>query len=320
MKILSITILCMVLCLVCNSQATVRSGTIEEDNVSRYDGPIIDMHIHAFADGNPLFGLTHPPTMRGDTFEGVKSAAEQKEATFRKFRKHNIVKAMVGNGQLWYAEDPETILVGGSNPPATELKKQYDDGLLHVIGEMAPFYRGVLADDPALEPYFELAQELDIPVGFHIFPGGPNYGVHRLPQMLGGMRVYNANPLQLESVLIKFPDLKLYIMHGGWPYVHDIKALMYAHPNLYVDIAVVKWILPREKLYSYLQTLLSAGFGDRIMFGSDQMVWPQTIDIGIETLNSADFLSLEQKEDIFYDNAARFLGLSDEEIAKHKRK
>jgi hypothetical protein len=27
---------------------------------------------------------------------------------------------------------------------------------------------------------------------------------------------------------------------------------------------------------------------------------------------------LEQKEDIFYDNAARFLGLSEDEIQKHK--
>ena len=64
--------------------------------------------------------------------------------------------------------------------------------------------------------------------------------------------------------------------------------------------------------------LITAGFGDRIMFGSDQMVWPQTIGIGIETVNSADFLTLEQKEDIFYDNAAKFLGRSEEEIAKHK--
>ena len=141
-----------------------------------------------------------------------------------------------------------------------------------------------------------------------------------MPKMLGGMRTYNANPLQLEDVLVKFPDLRVYIMHGGWPYVDDIKALMYAHPNVYLDIAVVNWILPREELYSYMQNLINAGFGDRMMFGSDQMVWPQTIDIGIETVNSGDFLTLEQKEDIFYDNAAKFLGLSAEEIAKHKRK
>ena len=54
------------------------------------------------------------------------------------------------------------------------------------------------------------------------------------------------------------------------------------------------------------------------MFGSDQMVWPQTISVAIDSVNSAD-LSLQQKAAIFYDNAARFLELSDEDIAAHKQ-
>jgi len=109
-------------------------------------------------------------------------------------------------------------------------------------------------------------------------------------------------------------------MHGGWPYTEDVKALMYMHPNVYVDIAALDWILPQEEFENYLKALINAGFGNRIIFGTDQMVWPETIDDAIESVNSAHFLTLEQKEDIFYDNAAEFLGLSDEEIKKHKRK
>jgi predicted TIM-barrel fold metal-dependent hydrolase len=37
----------------------------------------------------------------------------------------------------------------------------------------------------------------------------------------------------------------------------------------------------------------------------------------VEAIESASFLTAEQKADIFYNNAARFLRLSDEEIAKH---
>ena len=48
------------------------------------------------------------------------------------------------------------------------------------------------------------------------------------------------------------------------------------------------------------------------------MVWPDTIDDAVESVNSAHFLTIKQKEDIFYNNAAKFLGLSAEEIAKHK--
>jgi predicted TIM-barrel fold metal-dependent hydrolase len=54
------------------------------------------------------------------------------------------------------------------------------------------------------------------------------------------------------------------------------------------------------------------------MFASDQMHWPQIIDVAVESENSADFLTLQQKEDIFYDNAAKFLGLTEDEIKKHK--
>jgi predicted TIM-barrel fold metal-dependent hydrolase len=86
-----------------------------------------------------------------------------------------------------------------------------------------------------------------------------------------------------------------------------------------VDIAQNNWGFPREHFYSQLKRLVDAGFEERIMWGSDQMVWPQTIRIAIETIEKAPFLTGKQKRDIFYNNAARFLRLSKEEIAKHHR-
>ena len=50
------------------------------------------------------------------------------------------------------------------------------------------------------------------------------------------------------------------------------------------------------------------------------MVWPRAIDVAIEAVESAPFLSQEQRRDIFYNNAARFLRLTEEEIAKHHRR
>jgi len=48
-----------------------------------------------------------------------------------------------------------------------------------------------------------------------------------------------------------------------------------------------------------------------IMFGSDAATWPQVIGIGIEAIESADFLTAAQKRDILYNNAARFLRLDE---------
>ncbi len=319
MKLISTFLMTVLLISVsCNNKREQAVSTVEEESSTVYTGPIIDMHIHAYNEQNPMFGMTHPPTLRNETYLGAGSAAEHKEMVLAKFAEHNVVKAMVTNGELWMDDSPVSILIGGANKPIDELKKQHEEGNLHAIAEMAPYYAGIRADDPSQMKYFKLAQDLDIPVGFHIFPGGPNSGIHLMPQMFGRMRVYNANPLQLEEVLVAYPNLKLYIMHGGWPYVEDLKAMMYAHPNVYLDIAVVNWILPQQEFNAYLRSLINAGFGDRILHGSDQMVWPELISVGIETLNNAEFLTLEQKEDIFFDNAANFLGMSEEEIAQYK--
>lgn len=301
----------------CTTQKNAKRSVTEQLS-QRYNGPIIDMHIHAFGEGNPMFGMTHPPTLRGKTYKGVNSAIEHKEKTLEKFRKHNIIKAVVTNGQLWSNGNEELIIIGDADKTISALRTQFEENKLKVIAEMGPFYAGILANDSSIMPYFELAQTLNIPVGFHVLPGGPNYGIHHFPEMLGKTRVKNANPLQLEDALVKFPNLKLYIMHGGWPYIEDLKGLMYAHPNVYVDISVLNWILPQEELNNYLKSLINAGFGNRILFGTDQIVWPETIDDAVESVNSAHFLTIRQKEDIFYNNAAKFLGLTEEEIAKHK--
>lgn len=57
--------------------------------------------------------------------------------------------------------------------------------------------------------------------------------------------------------------------------------------------------------------MVDAGFGKRFVFGSDPMYWPEAIGEAIGSIESAPFPSAEHKRDIFYDNAARFLRLTD---------
>lgn len=58
------------------------------------------------------------------------------------------------------------------------------------------------------------------------------------------------------------------------------------------------------------------GFGSRIMFGSDEMSWPAAIEHAVASIEDAPFLSAEQKRDILFNNAARFLRLDEREIAR----
>jgi predicted TIM-barrel fold metal-dependent hydrolase len=121
----------------------------------------------------------------------------------------------------------------------------------------------------------------------------------------------------MEEVLVQHPRLRVYLMHAGYPLLDDLLALLYAHPQVYVGVGVIVHTQPRAAFYRFLRGIVEAGFGKRVMFGSDQMVWPETIERGIATIEAAPFLSDAQKRDILYNNAARFLRLSAETIARH---
>lgn len=307
----------LIFCLKINAQDSNKLKSNEY-----YSGPIIDVHIHVFSEKsgfNQLLGKSHPP-LSGIT--GVKSyiapatLEEVRQATFDKFKEHNIVKAVVYGGELWYENLPEKIIIGhNASLEVEDLRKKHAEGKLEVLGEIAPNYAGILPTDTILTEYFDLVVELDIPIAYHMFPGGPPaaaYGPYP------NVRAHQGKPLQFEEILIARPTMRIYILHAGWPYLEDMKALMYAHPQVYVDLGVINWILPRKEFHNFLKGLVDAGFGKRIMFGSDQMIWPETITTGIDAINSASFLTLEQKEDIFYNNAASFFRFSEEEIKLHK--
>jgi predicted TIM-barrel fold metal-dependent hydrolase len=277
--------------------------------------PIIDMHLHSFpADymGEP--GIPNPVTGKPS---GATSDEELMRATLMEMRRYNIVKA-VTSGPLevmyrWKSEEPERIIGGvhfdevTSLPAVEQLRLQFIEGRLGVLGELAIQYVGLSLADSLFEPYLTLAEELDIPVGVHtgLGPAGTPYTC--CPKF----RVTFGNPILLEEVLVRHPKLRLYIMHGGWPYLEETKAIMSVYPQVYADLAVIDWIIPREEFHEYLRDLIRAGLGKRLMFGSDQMVWPEAISMAIEGIESATFLSNEQKRDIFYNNAARFLGLKE---------
>src|SRR3954466_41981 len=73
------------------------------------------------------------------------------------------------------------------------------------------------------------------------------------------------SPFQLEKVLIRHPKLRLYAMHYASPLVDEMIAMLYSHPQLYVDVAQNDWGFPRAHFYNQLKRLIDAGFEKRIM-------------------------------------------------------
>ena len=260
-----------------------------------------------------------------DIFEYSEVVSQKTDFSSSAMRRYNIVKAFASSHldsvERWRAAAPDRI-VGGAQidvgipiPDVVRLRRDFLSGRLGLLGEVGNQYLGLSPDDPMLEPYFALAEELDIPVGIHTGISDPGTPYQCCPKF----RVALGNPMLLEEVLIRHPKMRLYLMHAGYPYLQETIALMSVYPQVYADLSVIDWIIPRAEFHAYLQSLVRAGLGKRLMFGSDQMMWPEVIEIGITAIQEADFLSEEQKRDIFYNNAARFLRLSKEEIEAHHR-
>ncbi|MCI0417171.1 amidohydrolase family protein [bacterium] len=312
--------------------------------------PIIDMHLHASpADGNgppplaicaPLseIPLQDPAMSWTETFMGWLKNPPCKNPIWGPETDEGVLKDTleilerrniyaVTSGPLienWKKAGGERIipalefgLLNPSVPTPAEVRRLFAEKRYEVFAEVSIQYDGISPSDPMFQPYLAVAEELDVPVGIHIGTGPP--GAAYLP----GMQNYRArlhSPLVLEEALLQHPKLRVYIMHAGWPMLDDLLAVLWAHPQVHIDVGVISFVLPRKEFHRYLQRIVEAGFEKRVMFGSDQMNWPKTIESAIDAINTADFLSEEQKRDILYNNAARFLRLSKEEIAKHHRK
>jgi hypothetical protein len=286
--------------------------------------PIIDVHLHALGvEALRSFGpnpITHaaPP---GSVEENVRR-------TLAEMQEYNVVLGIVGGSTVcpdncgeevarFLAAAPERVwgsaAFGRPGLNVDSLRAQYSAGKIVAMGEVLAQYEGLSPSDSAFEPYWDLAEKLDIAVGVHTgmsFPGITQMGAPNF-------RVAFGNPILFEGMLNRHPKLRVYLMHAGHPFLAETIGILQVYPQVYVDIAVIDWIQPREEFYAYLKALIRAGFADRILFGSDQMAWPEAIGLAIDAIESAEFLTEQQKRDIFYNNAARFLKLSPEEIARH---
>ena len=308
--------------------------------------PIIDMHVHAYPAnffGPPPVGVCTPY----ESWAGADSQLSSLAYLFKNppcsdpvwspptdddvmtqsidaMKRNNIYGVLSGSPQAvadWMAAAPRRFFPGLLLLPGMEqhthsvedVRELHAEGRLAVLGEIGNQYVGLDPSDPQLEPYWQLMEDLDVPIAIHVGPGPAGAPHNGYPNYRARMH----SALILEEMVVKHPDLRVYVMHAGYPMLEDLLALMYAHPQVYVEVGFVVWGHPRAAFYRYLQGIVDAGFGGRVMFGSDQNVWPGVIEPSIAAINDAPFLSDKQKRDILYNNAARFLRLSEETIASH---
>jgi uncharacterized protein len=278
--------------------------------------PIIDMHAHAFpANGEKDYYGNPAP----------RSTEELFQKTYEQFRKWNVVKAVASGSlehvELWKSKDVDNRIIRGifmespdlDHAPrekgGIELHRFHElvkSGKIQVFGEIGAIYGGTTLNDPGWQPYLTICALYDIPVNVHTGDMGPN--IHSIAPKA---RLRLGDPYHIEEVLLRYPKLRVYLAHAGIEDHDHTLSLMKVHPNLYTDVSCLLWINPMCKRIGreFLAKAKEDELLDRVMFGSDQILWPHGIEMSIEYLDSLEFLSDQDKRDILYNNAARFLRL-----------
>jgi predicted TIM-barrel fold metal-dependent hydrolase len=303
--------------------------------------PVIDMHCHIYS--NQIHPSVLQNYVKGNdlklndiVFTSPKNYVEHLKAVIEQNTNYNVVltyascdsKALdtinkINTGKYFPSFEiwPTRELLNDKKYIET-LKLKIRNGEVRGIGEVTNFYTGISPNDPIMDTLYRIAEKYDIPIGVHFGQTGRGLQLTDYPNM----RLEYSNPLLLQDVLIKFPKLRIYIMHAGVPFFPDETfAMLYMFPRLYVDISAVLWESYaygyfREAVKEFLTKAAKYGFTNRIMFGSDEWFYPGFIGLSIDYIKQADFLTETQKRDILYNNAARFLRLSDAEIKKHNSK
>lgn len=151
--------------------------------------------------------------------------------------------------------------------------------------------KSIPADDELLYPIYEKCQAENIP----------------LTITFGGLYTNDIglyNPAIIDRVANDFPNLKMILTHGGWPYVAEICHVAYRHPNLFLSPDCYLTTLHP----GYHDYVIAANniLQDQIIFGS---VYPgYSIEVTVnEYLKNG--LKEEVLDKIFYKNAARVLGI-----------
>ena len=310
--------------------------------------PVIDMHLHAYPVGDAAGAAACPGSCRSyyapidprapfqpgrlsacaNPFHAPTSDDALMRDSIAMLRKYNVRHA-VTSGLLpdvakWQAAAPERIIpaiafadTDLSTLPVDEYRRLHRAGAFAVFAEVENEYLGVAPNDPRWEPYFAMAEELDIPVGIHMGEGPVNGA--RFPGY-EAYRVRFTSPLLLEDVLIRHPKLRIYAMHYGSPMVEQTIAMLFTYPNLYVDVACNDWLNAARAILRPAEA-----DGRRRFRETDHVrIGPDVVARGDRTGDPLDrasaLLSPTQKRDILYNNAARFLRLSPAQIRADNRR
>jgi hypothetical protein len=192
-------------------------------------GQIIDVHMHSYTEKNFWVGTAR------NGLASSKTAKKTLQETIKKMDQHNIKYAVV-SGPIEsleiYTKADKRFIPGYQDSEDTliaiqQFEQYVKSGKIKVFGEVMAVYKGKTLADSSYHPYLAICEKYGVPVGYHSGGSFPN------AQKLGWpkYRIKFGDPFLIEDVLVKYPKLKLYLMHAGENFYENTLRMMDGYPN-----------------------------------------------------------------------------------------
>ncbi|MEE4363530.1 MAG: amidohydrolase family protein [Desulfotignum sp.] len=155
-----------------------------------------------------------------------------------------------------------------------------------------PYLAQIYANDAKYYPIYSKCCELDIPI---VFTTGP-------ATLVPNAIIDHVAPRYIDVVARDFPELKIVISHGGYPWVNEAIIVAERNRNVYIDLSEYEFSPMSEAYIQAANTMIS----DKILYASAHPF----VDFkqALKTYESLDFKP-EVRQKIMHDNAAKLLGL-----------
>lgn len=146
--------------------------------------------------------------------------------------------------------------------------------------------------DAKFYPLYAMCCEFDIPV---IMTAG-------LSPFMPKIVLESTNPAHVDQVATDFPELKIILSHGGYPWVLETISLVLRHTNVYMDISTCEKKLMGDQYIRAANEYIT----DKVVFASANPF--VEVAQAVKNYEKVDFTE-ECRRKLYYENGARLLGL-----------
>lgn len=161
-----------------------------------------------------------------------------------------------------------------------------------------PYLAQIYVNDAKYYPLYAKCCELDVPM---VITTGP-------ATLVPNAVIDHVAPRYIDFVARDFPELKIVVSHGGYPWVNEMIIVAQRNENVYLELSEYEFFPMSESYIHAVNTIIS----DKVMYASAHPF----VDFK-EALKNYEKLPFkpEVREKVLYRNAARLLGLEDKETA-----